>query len=237
MSTDSAVPHRGPFPLPAKIAPSLLSCDFAFLSQESDRMIKLGADWLHVDIMDGHFVDNLTIGPPVVAALRKHTDAFLDCHLMVSKPEKWIEDFAKAGATSCTFHIETSADPAALIKKMRDLKLRVGVTLRPSTALESILPFLSLVDLVLVMSVEPGFGGQSFMEDQMVKVREVRKLYPDLDIEVDGGVTVDNIEIVAKAGANVIVSGSGIFKAKEPQEAIQTMKKVVNEHRQKDQKK
>jgi len=187
--------------------------------------------------MDGHFVDNLTIGPPVVKALRQHAkDAFLDCHLMVSQPEKWVKDFAEAGATSCTFHIESTKDPKALITLMRSHNLRVGITLRPSTPLSAILDFIPLVDLVLIMTVEPGFGGQAFMSNQVDKIREVRRLYPTIDIEVDGGVTVENVEVVAEAGANVVVSGSGIFKAKDQGEAIQTMKKVVTEHRQKDKK-
>jgi len=175
-----------------------------------------------------HFVPNITLGAPVVASLRKHTKAFLDCHIMVSRPEQWVKDFAKAGANQYTFHFEATEDHGKLIKSIRDQGMKVGMAVKPDTKLEAFGHLVPEVDMVLVMSVEPGFGGQEFMPQTMSKVEALRAKYPSLDIQVDGGVNVDTIDTCAKAGANVIVSGNGIFKHKDPKVAISTLREAVH---------
>ncbi len=207
------------------VAPSILSADFANLEKEIKAVTEAGADWLHVDVMDGHFVPNLTIGVPVVKSLKRVSKIPLDVHLMIEKPERFIEAFAKAGSDILTIHVESTKDPKAVLEKIRSLGVKAGITLRPGTRIEEILPFLEMVDLVLVMTVEPGFGGQGFMQDQVSKIHRLRK---EIDsrglkclIEVDGGVNAETIAHLKDV--DVLVAGSYVF-GKNYAQAITTLK-------------
>ncbi len=206
------------------IAPSILSADFAKLGEEVTAIDKAGADWIHVDVMDGRFVPNITIGPLIVEALRPVTQKPLDVHLMIVEPEKYVGDFAKAGADHIYVQVEACPHLHRNLSQIKDLGVKAGAVLNPSTSLESLEHCLELCDLVLIMSVNPGFGGQSFIESQVQKIQALRKLCDSkgLDpwIEVDGGIKASNAWKVIEAGANAIVSGSGVFNQPDYSEAI-----------------
>jgi len=216
-----------------KLAPSLLSADFGNLA-EAIGEVSPTADWLHVDVMDGHFVPNLTLGPPVVESLRRHSGLFFDCHLMMTDPGRYLEAFAKAGADGCTVHVEVGGTDQ-LILQMRSLGLRAGVAANPDTPFEALDPYLETVDLVLCMTVFPGFGGQSFMPEVLPKIRQVhdalerRRL--SVDLEVDGGIDEHTAPLTAAEGANVFVAGSAVFGRERPWEAVESIRHAADQVR------
>ena len=200
-----------------KISPSILSADFSQLGNEIKKLEEGGADMIHVDVMDGHFVPNLTIGPPVIKALKKHSSILFDVHLMISPVHKYIEAYSDAGADIITIHPEATEDLKSSIYKIKELKKKVGVSLNPETKIDIILDILPQIDLVLIMSVNPGFGGQKFMPEVLTKIKKLKKIQKeqalDFDIEIDGGINFENYKTVIEAGANILVSGTTIFKS------------------------
>lgn len=214
-----------------KIAPSILSADFSRLGEEVKAVEKAGADLIHVDVMDGHFVPNITIGPLVVTGLRKLTSLPLDVHLMIEEPERYIEAFAQAGSTWITIHAEVCRNLRQMVRKIRQLNVRPGVVLNPATPLKKLSPVLEEIDLVLLMSVNPGFGGQAFIPDVLKKVEQLRKTidrnrYP-VEIEVDGGIKLENIGEVSRAGGDIFVLGTGIFKTASYRETIRKLRREI----------
>lgn len=207
------------------VAPSILSADFANLQNEVTALAQAGADWVHVDVMDGRFVPNITIGIPVVKSLKKISPLPLDVHLMIEEPERYVEDFIKAGSDYLTIHVESTKDPRAVLKKIRALGAKAGVTLRPGTPVGDVLALLTECDLVLVMTVEPGFGGQSFMHDQISKISSLRKEISEKNlnclIEVDGGINAETAKLCHEA--DVFVAGSYVF-GRDYKEAIQSLR-------------
>ncbi len=221
-----------PMPSPGtiEIAPSILSADFATLADEIAQVTSAGVKMLHLDVMDGHFVPNITIGPPVIAKLRKHSELFFDSHLMISEPAKYIDSFAKAGVNNITFHIEVTDEPERIIDRIHELGCTAGITLNPETSVESVRRIAPLCDMVLVMTVHPGFGGQSFMDDAARKVIAVREIVgPNIRIEVDGGIDPETTPIVVSYGADTLVAGNAIFGRPDRRAAIEAIRKACRQ--------
>ncbi|MBA3309983.1 MAG: ribulose-phosphate 3-epimerase [Nocardioidaceae bacterium] len=213
-----------------QIAPSMLAADFANLAAAAESVP--GADWLHIDVMDNHFVPNLTIGLPVVEALAKVADRPLDCHLMIDDPDRWAPGYVEAGAASVTFHVEACAAPVRLARELRGMGARAGMALKPATAVDPYADLLEELDMVLLMTVEPGFGGQQFLDLCLPKIRRARELIAasggDVWLQVDGGVSAETIERCAEAGADVFVAGSAVFGADDPEQAIAELRHLAD---------
>lgn len=210
-----------------KISPSMLASDYANLESELKKCES--AELIHLDVMDGHFVPNISIGAPVIKAMKKVCAVPFDVHLMISEPLKYIKDFADAGADIITFHAECESDINETINKILECGCRAGLSVKPATPIEAVYPYIDRLSMVLVMTVEPGFGGQSFMENMMPKIKKLRGDFPDIDIEVDGGVNAETVKICVRAGANVFVAGSAVFKSENPAETINLLKQNAKE--------
>ena len=217
-----------------KISPSILSCDYGRIAEELKDMELAGADYMHIDVMDGHFVPNLTLGAPVIKCIRKATDVPFDVHLMISDPIKYIDDFCDAGADIITFHTECDSPIGETIDKILSRGVKASLTVKPKTPVEDIFPYLDKLSMVLVMTVEPGFGGQSFMEDMMAKVsalrNEINARGLDCEIEVDGGINEKTIAIASAAGADVFVSGNALFSSADRKAAVEKFKAIAKEN-------
>lgn len=217
-----------------KISPSILSCDYGKIAEELKDMELAGADYMHIDVMDGHFVPNLTLGAPVIKCIRKATDVPFDVHLMISDPLKYIDDFCDAGADIITFHTECDSPIDETIDKILSRGVKASLTVKPKTPVEDIFPYLDKLSMVLVMTVEPGFGGQSFMEDMMAKVSALRHAINsrglDCEIEVDGGINEKTIAVAAAAGADVFVSGNALFSSADRKAAVEKFKAIAEEN-------
>lgn len=216
-----------------KIAPSILSADFAALGRDVELVLRGGADLIHVDIMDGHFVPNISFGPPVLKCLRRATQGFLDVHLMIEEPERYVDDFLQAGADLVNFHVESKGDMQALIHRVHSAGKRAALTIKPGTPAEALFPYLENLDMVLVMSVEPGFGGQKFMPASLEKVRalrqEIRRLGLHCAIEIDGGINLENAPAAVKAGVDILVAGSSVYGAPDPAARIAEFKQACGD--------
>lgn len=212
-----------------KVSPSILAANFADLLSDIKK-VESTAAMLHVDVMDGHFVPNISIGVPVVESIRKNTSMFLDVHLMISRPQDYMEAFAKAGADLLCFHYEADCDPAKTIAQIKALGKKAALAIKPGTPAEEVYPYLADLDMLLVMTVEPGFGGQKFMPDMMEKVTAIRayadRVNPALDIQVDGGINEDTAKVVAAAGANVLVAGSFVFHSEDPAACVASLNQL-----------
>ncbi|MDD4689652.1 MAG: ribulose-phosphate 3-epimerase [Eubacteriales bacterium] len=214
--------------LPIKISPSVLSADCVAFGRDIAK-IENDAQWLHYDVMDGHFVPNISYGVPVVKALTKATKLFADVHLMITDPLFYIEPFVKAGAELITFHVEADSDIQETIDRIHSFGIKCGLALKPKTSIEAVMPYLDKIDMLLQMTVEPGFGGQAMVEDAIGNLAILRKAAPNLDIQVDGGINADNIGRIAKEGANIFVAGSAVFGAEDPAMIVRLMKERAEE--------